>query len=383
MNTKKFDDARAKGVVIVGESFLKTGKVWLCLSVGSCNFYFAIIQVDKVFGDEDRVEEEEEHVVTYQYLDHIWKDYDASAHGIVEAAYKDWLQAKEVDSRSVKSGEFIYSIGKGLCVSIVCLNNVLDFENLTQTNMQVPPHTVRQIRRVVDGIAQAKVESPFKKKAEKEVEAEPEEEEEEEGDKPAPRAKRAAKKSKKAADNDEDKPAPRKRGKKAAAKKDEEDENDEDEEVEDKPAPRKKKAAAAPKKRARKADKEEEEGGDEEEEEEAPKAKKAAKKPAAKAAPAKKAGGSGVLAGLVFCITGINEMVLFEMFVLLFYTGKLSNPRSHYEGLIKSNGGAVAGSLTKAVTHVITGKVCCVDVMRVFSFLLFSYFCRAKRRRPS
>lgn len=281
-NTKKFDDARAKGVLIVGESFLKTGKV------------------DKVFGDDDRVEHNAEDAdfkrVTYQYMDHIWKDYDESAHGIVEAAYQDWLHDKEVDARNIKSGEFIYSV---------------DFASMTQTNMQVPPHTQRAIRRLVDG--EVKLEdSPKKKKA-------PVKEEEEEAeDKPK---KRATKKK-----------APAKKAKKDKEEDEDEEKEEELEEEEDKPKPRAKKAgASAPKKRSKKGEDEEDE-----EDEEAPKSKKAA--PSKKGA-ASKASGSGVLKGLVFCITG-----------------KLSNPRSHYESLINANGGSVAKSLTKAVTHVISAK---------------------------
>ncbi len=236
-----------------------------------------------MFGDEDRVEEEENEELraTYEYFDGHWKPYAEDAHGIVEAAFKDWLADKEVDSRPVKSGEFIYSI---------------NFDEWTQQNMQVPPHTVRQIRRCVGGVAQENVPSP-KKAKKKPVPAEPEEEpevedEEEEEAKPKKRpAKKAAAK-------------PKKRG-----KKEDEDEDEEEQEDEDKPKkrPATKKVAAKSKAASKSKKQKEEEDNDEEEEEEDKPKKRPAKKAAAKKEPAKKAkggAGSSVLDGLVFCITG-------------------------------------------------------------------------------
>jgi hypothetical protein len=275
-------------------------------------------KADKVFGDEDRVEEEEnaELRATYEYFDGHWKPYAEDAHGIVEAAFKDWLADKEVDSRPVKSGEFIYMI---------------NFDEWTQQNAQVPPHTVRQIRRCIGGVAQANVASP--KKAKKPVPAEPEEEPEIEEDEEKPKkrpAKKAAAKPKKRGkkqeeeeeEEEEDKPKKRAATKKAAApkkskKNDDDEEEEQDEEEEDKPKkrPAAKKAAeknapakkAAPKPKKSKKNDDDDDEQEQDEEEDKPKKRPAAKKAAEKNAPAKKAkggAGSAVFDGLVFCITG-------------------------------------------------------------------------------
>jgi hypothetical protein len=110
---------------------------------------------------------------------------------------------------------------------------------------------------------------------------------------------------------------------------------------------KKTKKKAEPKKRTRSSkkkasdieDDEDEDDEDDEEEEEVRKKKPAPKKAAAKKkAPAKKKKkGADLFDGLVFAISG-----------------KLEEPRSHYEKLINDNGGTLAKSLTKAVTHLIT-----------------------------
>ncbi|KAJ4456331.1 hypothetical protein PAPYR_8442 [Paratrimastix pyriformis] len=113
-------------------------------------------------------------------------------------------------------------------------------------------------------------------------------------------------------------------------------EDDDDEEEEEEEKPKKKKAAAkkaAPAKRpAKKARRDEDEDedddveeDDDDEEEAKPKAHKAS---AAKAARA--------LAGVCIC-----------------FTGKLSRGRADLEKLVQQNGGTTAGSVTKAVTHLI------------------------------
>ncbi len=65
----------------------------------------------KIF-DQDDVQEPAENadIVTFQFLDNgnVWGDYDASAHGIVEAAFQDWVKDPTVSLRPVKSGQACY-----------------------------------------------------------------------------------------------------------------------------------------------------------------------------------------------------------------------------------------------------------------------------------
>merc|ERR1712093_608948 len=107
------------------------------------------------------------------------------------------------------------------------------------------------------------------------------------------------------------------------------------------PTPQKKKAAPkkATKKRGRAAsDDEEDEEEDAKPQVPAPKSKKAAAKKGKAKGGAKS--GAGVFDGVTFAISG-----------------KLSEPRAHFEKLIVSNGGTVAKSISKAVTHVIISDV--------------------------
>lgn len=312
MSTSKFANARAKGIEIVGEDFLETGKA------------------AHVFGAEDAIEQEEDESkrVTWEYLDNgdVWSNYAENAHGVVEAAYQDFLRDQTVLSRPIKSGEYIYE---------------LDFDHFTQKNMQIPPHTVRRVRRVVGGVAQ---EQPPPRKPQKVLianddEGDDDEEEEEKPKKKTAAKKKAPAKGKKRKDEEEDEEEPeeeeeeekpKKRAaakKKAPAKKAKADDDDYDEEEE---KPKKKAAAkkAAPKKKAKVEEEEEEEEED-----------KPAKKGAAKKAAGGGGGGGGgaVLSGLTFAISGT-----------------LSAGRAQIEKKIKQYGGAVAGSVTKAVTHLLS-----------------------------
>eukprot|EP00004_Rigifila_ramosa_P012477 TRINITY_DN269_c0_g1_i2.p1 TRINITY_DN269_c0_g1~~TRINITY_DN269_c0_g1_i2.p1 ORF type:complete len:658 (-),score=165.09 TRINITY_DN269_c0_g1_i2:70-2043(-) len=61
-----------------------------------------------------------------------WHDYEEEAAGVVETAYQDWLKNPYVDVRTVKSGQWSYSI---------------DFNLMTQTNIEHSAHTTRRIRR--------------------------------------------------------------------------------------------------------------------------------------------------------------------------------------------------------------------------------------------
>ena len=241
LDTVKFTKAKGMGVAIVGEDFLESGKT------------------QQVFGKEDAVdqEEDEDEQVTYQYAENGgWSDYHSDAHGIVEAAFQDWRKNSAIAYRPIKSGQFIYRI---------------DFGNYSQQNMQVPPHTTRNIRRVVGGVPQDEVQATPKKVA-----------------------KKASPVKKKA-------PAKKKRSRKDSDEEDE-DEDEEEEQKRQVPAPKKK---AAPKKEA--------------------------------AASKKNSKSLSLFEDLTFCISG-----------------KLTEPRAHYEKLISDNGGKVAKSVTKAVTHVIT-----------------------------
>jgi len=69
----------------------------------------------------------------WQY-DHMgWKDYDLAASDVVEAAYQEWLKNPFTDVRSIHSGQWQYQV---------------DFNLMTQTNIQHEAHTSRKIRRV-------------------------------------------------------------------------------------------------------------------------------------------------------------------------------------------------------------------------------------------
>lgn len=117
MLTKKMTDAQAKGVVIVDESFLQSGKLATVYGTGTV--------VPALPAG-----------VSWQFKDDSgsFSDYDAAASAVVEAAYQDWLGNKFVDVRAVKSGQWIYQV---------------DFAKFEQMNAQHPAHTVRQIQRVV------------------------------------------------------------------------------------------------------------------------------------------------------------------------------------------------------------------------------------------
>jgi len=72
--------------------------------------------------------------IIWQYKHGKWLDYDTDASVQVELAYQDWLGNKSVDVRAVKSGSFQYQV---------------DFNQMKQTNIQHPNHTMREIRRHV------------------------------------------------------------------------------------------------------------------------------------------------------------------------------------------------------------------------------------------
>ncbi len=76
----------------------------------------------KIF-DQDDVQEPAENadIVTFQFLDNgnVWGDYDASAHGIVEAAFQDWVKDPTVSLRPVKSGQACY-VSVCVCVCVKC-----------------------------------------------------------------------------------------------------------------------------------------------------------------------------------------------------------------------------------------------------------------------
>lgn len=79
---------------------------------------------------------------TWQYYDDAvvmgkwWFDYDKPASDAVEKVYQDWLSNPgNFDVRSVSSGIHGY-------------NYMVDFRNMTQTNIDHPNHTVRKIQRV-------------------------------------------------------------------------------------------------------------------------------------------------------------------------------------------------------------------------------------------
>lgn len=66
-----------------------------------------------------------------------WHPYAPEASAIVEAAYQDYLHdPAKVDVRAVQSGMWRYMV---------------DFTNMTQTNIQHFNHTVRDIRRTLVG----------------------------------------------------------------------------------------------------------------------------------------------------------------------------------------------------------------------------------------
>ena len=115
--TAKMTAAQAKGIVIVDESFIQSGKL--------ATVYDSSTPVAALPAG-----------VSWQFKDDAgtWSDYDATASAVVEAAYNDWLGNKFVDVRAVKSGQWIYQI---------------DFAKFEQTNAQHPAHTVRKVQRVV------------------------------------------------------------------------------------------------------------------------------------------------------------------------------------------------------------------------------------------
>jgi outer membrane biosynthesis protein TonB len=132
------------------------------------------------------------------------------------------------------------------------------------------------------------------------------------------------------------------KAKAASSRKKKKDEDKDDEEEAASPAPKKKTAGTKRKAKAAAAEPSDEE--EEEEEEEAPKAKKAkasTKKatPAAAAASSSKKKGGAVFAGLTFCLSG-----------------NFSVKKAEIEAKVTSNGGKVAGGVTKVVTHVASNE---------------------------
>jgi len=114
MMTNKMDEAKAKGIEIVGEDFIMSGnppQVWQAADV------------------------KKKATAKWQFLDNgnVWGDYDAEANDIVEACYDDWLLNPFTPVRAVKSGTWMYT---------------LNFASLEQTNVAHPAHTVRKVRRV-------------------------------------------------------------------------------------------------------------------------------------------------------------------------------------------------------------------------------------------
>jgi len=70
----------------------------------------------------------------WQYLDGVWKNYDALASNTVEDVYLKYLENRgDTDVRAVKSGSWEYQV---------------DFMAMKQTNIQHANHTTRNIRRV-------------------------------------------------------------------------------------------------------------------------------------------------------------------------------------------------------------------------------------------
>jgi BRCT domain type II-containing protein len=65
-------------------------------------------------------------------------------------------------------------------------------------------------------------------------------------------------------------------------------------------------------------------------------------------------GPSEKLVGMVFAISGLSFLPSFPPSLPdCWVTGKLSVPRAEFEEFIKSNGGTVAKSVTRAVTHLV------------------------------
>jgi len=63
----------------------------------------------------------------------LWHTYDAEASKMVEAIYQTFVTDPNTDIRSVKSGDWSYMV---------------DFNNMTQQNIEHQNHTVRNIRRI-------------------------------------------------------------------------------------------------------------------------------------------------------------------------------------------------------------------------------------------
>jgi len=75
-------------------------------------------------------------VWAWQFLenDNCYHNYDKEANDLVESVYQEYLgNPNRVDVNAVQSGQWKYMV---------------DFRNLTQTNIQHENHTVRKIRRV-------------------------------------------------------------------------------------------------------------------------------------------------------------------------------------------------------------------------------------------
>jgi len=70
--------------------------------------------------------------VQWQYQHGGWQPYAQQASDVVEAAYQDWLANPNVDVRAIRSGAWEYEV---------------DFNAMTQTNIQHEAHTQRSIRR--------------------------------------------------------------------------------------------------------------------------------------------------------------------------------------------------------------------------------------------
>ena len=72
--------------------------------------------------------------ILWYYYDKGWCPYDAKASVLVEDQYQHFLSNPTVDVLGVKSGYWRYNI---------------DFTAMTQTNVEHPSHTVRNIRRLL------------------------------------------------------------------------------------------------------------------------------------------------------------------------------------------------------------------------------------------
>jgi len=86
--------------------------------------------------EEEEVEEKEKNSKSgyiWQYFDGGWCNYDFNASEAVDQVYDQWKKNPgDFDVRSVRSGQYHYMV---------------DFRQMTQTNVDHENHTTRKIRR--------------------------------------------------------------------------------------------------------------------------------------------------------------------------------------------------------------------------------------------